>query len=218
MMKGESESQILDLLKKEGLVSTKRISQELGMDLEAAKPVLNHLWEEQKIGRKLALDASSADAAGGAELWHIVGWKAGPASAPDSKPAPQDSSLALEVRKRKPKRRHPASGPNPLRDRIVILETLAGRDYPLGRSDIGKGARVGDSGVGFALSALVKAGLVSRTTLGGGQGRNCPTCGAPLSGRELYRITEEGTRLVRWLRDNKEPVGKLQATLQRSDQ
>jgi hypothetical protein len=188
------------------------------VDLEAAKPVLNQLWEEQKIGRKFALDASSADAAGGAELWHVVGWKGVPASVPDSKPTPQGSSLVLEARKRKPKRKHPASGSNPLRDRIIILESLAGRDYPLGKSDIGKRARVGDAGARSALSALVKAGLVSLVTPGGGHDRNCPTCGAPLSGRELYRITEEGTRLVRWLRDNKEPVGRLQATLQRSNQ
>lgn len=218
MMKDESESQILELLRKEGLVSTKRIAQELGMDLEAAKPVLNQLWEEQRIGRKLALDASSADAAGGAELWHVVGWKGGgSANAPDSKPTPQSSSLVLEARKRKPRRKHLLGGTNPLRERIIVLETLAGYAYPLGRPEIGKKAKVGEAGARSALSSLVKAGLIARVTVGGGHARNCPTCGAALSGRELYRITEEGTVLVRWLRGNREQVGKLQTTLQRSN-
>ncbi len=214
MMKNELETRILDLLKKEGLVSTKRIAQELGMDLEAAKPVLNQLWEEQRIGRKLALDTSSADASGGAELWHVIGWKASQPTPPEPKPSHSSSVLILNPEKRggrpKPAARKPKG---PLRSRMAILELLAGTSYPLSAAEIGRKTRTGRAGAKSALRALNDAGLATRVNLGEGGKGNCPTCGAPTFGREVYGITEEGRGLVKWSRENRKPLDKLQALL-----
>jgi ribosomal protein S25 len=228
----ESATKILDYLKENGLVSTRRITQELGLQMDVARSLLNQLWEEQKIGRKIALDASSADASGGAELWHIVGWKNGPQSSPiepkaefavpssattDTIPLQPEKSTRHEVAARPAPQ---SSSPSPARRkvrqplelRVAALEALTELSRPSQISQVSKRTRMKNENARAALRILTREGLVASSRASRGSVKEtCPTCGAPTSGKELYKITPEGRQMLRWLRRNHKAVKKLQA-------